>query len=126
MLLNTQIFISTAKANINNYFSLNLTKKVENQNITNSKTFIYRFFLLNQLYTDNSQSVNVTKYNVFRCFNLSNYILNKNFFLWWLGNKRLSTTLDQTTFYKNNVFSFNNTNDYNSMYNTFLYGFKTM
>lgn len=51
--------------------------------------------------------------------------MNKNFFFWWVGNKRLDTTLNQTTFYKNTVYDFNKKNDYDSMYNNFLYGFKT-
>lgn len=123
LFLSVQNLFHELKFYVSVYFDVNAKLNTQSLNL---KTSVYRYFLLNQLYLANLNKVNFLQYFLFRLLNKTNYILNKNTFFWWTGNKRLDTTLDQTDFYKNVVFNFNNKVDNRSMYSNFLIGFKSM
>lgn len=87
------------------------------------KNPMYRYLLLKNIKVSEQSAF---MYSVFRLFDLSNFILNKNLFFWWLDNVRLKASLNQTEFYKNVAFNHNNSNTYNTMYTNFLVGFRSM
>jgi len=84
----------------------------------------YRYLLLSQLYK-NTSTKSYIFYFIFRKLNWSNNMLNKNAFTWWLSNVRLNASLNNTNFYKNVVFGFNNSVTNKSMHNNFLIGLKS-
>ena len=110
------------KFNVSNFFVIKSNFK---SSIGNIRVPVYRFFLLNQLYKKNLKSFNKFQYFTFRLFNVSNYVLKENYFFYWVGNKRLDTTLNQTDFYKSVVFNFNTKNNNATTYSNYLIGFKS-
>lgn len=124
LLFKTQYALNELKYSVFKYFEVR--RFLDSANISSTKPNMYRFFLLNQLYKKNLNNANTLQYFLFRVFNSSNTILKQNSFLWWTGNKRLEGTLNQTTFYKNVVFNFNNKNSNTSMANNFLIGFRSV
>ena len=100
---------------------LNIFKDFKNKTPNYSA---YRYLLLSQLYR-NTSTKSYIFYFIFRKLNWSNNMLNKNAFTWWLSNVRLNASLNNTNFYKNVVFGFNNSVTNKSMHNNFLIGLKS-
>ena len=127
---NFKLITSNFTHEIRSFFSVVLLRNSGASNISNAtlsrspfSNSVYRFLLLNQILDKVTKSNFV--YIVFRFFNKSNYILNKNMFFWWLDNARVKYTLKQTDFYKDLV-DFNTPNSHKFAYGNFLVGFRSM